>query len=70
MNLDHLSEDDISVKYITPALYKAEWDEETQIRRRVSFTKGRIIVRRRMDIFRIQAHIWQCSTTPVLQIYS
>lgn len=40
-----LSEDDISVKYITPALHQAGWDEETQIRRQVSFTKGRIIVR-------------------------
>jgi type I restriction enzyme, R subunit len=48
MNLDHLSEDDISVKYITAALHKAGWDEETQIRRQVSFTKGRIIVRGRM----------------------
>src|ERR1700687_2149882 len=45
MNVNHLSEDDISVKYITPALHKAGWDEETQIRRQVSFTKGRIIVR-------------------------
>jgi hypothetical protein len=40
-----LSEDDISVKFITPALHKAGWDEDTQIRRQVSFTKGRIIVR-------------------------
>ena len=40
-----LSEDDISVKFITPALHRAGWDEETQIRRQVSFTKGRIIVR-------------------------
>lgn len=45
MNKNHLSEDDISVKFITPALHKAGWDEETQIRRQVSFTKGRIIVR-------------------------
>lgn len=40
-----LSEDDISVKFITPALHKAGWDEDTQIRRQVGFTKGRIIVR-------------------------
>lgn len=40
-----LSEDDISVKFITPALHRAAWDEETQIRRQVGFTKGRIIVR-------------------------
>src|SRR5665647_2510762 len=45
MNKNHLSEDDISAKFVTPALHKAGWDEETQIRRQVSFTKGRIIVR-------------------------
>jgi type I restriction enzyme R subunit len=45
VNKNYLSEDDISVKYITPALHNAGWDEETQIRRQVSFTKGRIIVR-------------------------
>lgn len=45
MNKTHLSEDDISVKYITPALHQAGWDEETQIRRQLHFTKGRIIVR-------------------------
>jgi type I restriction enzyme R subunit len=45
MNKKSLSEDDISAKYITPAVVKAGWDEATQIRRQVSFTKGRIIVR-------------------------
>jgi len=39
-----LSEADICAKYITPELIKAGWDE-TQIRREVYFTKGRIIVR-------------------------
>ena len=43
--MDQLSEDDISVKFITPALHRAGWDEDTQIRRQVSFTNGRIIVR-------------------------
>jgi type I restriction enzyme R subunit len=43
-----LSEDDISVKYVTPALIQAGWDETTQIRRQVYFTKGRIIVRGRL----------------------
>jgi len=42
---DNLSEDDISVKFITPAIVNVGWDETTQIRRQVSFTKGRIIVR-------------------------
>ncbi len=40
-----LSESDICAKYITPHLASAGWDEATQIRREVSFTKGRIIVR-------------------------
>lgn len=40
-----LSERDICSKYITPALTKAGWDLQTQIREEVSFTKGRIIVR-------------------------
>ncbi len=48
MNKNQLSEDDISVKFITPALQQAGWDEETQIRRQVPFTKGRIIVRGRL----------------------
>ena len=45
MATSDLSEDDVSVKYITPAIVQAGWDEATQIRRQVSFTKGRIIVR-------------------------
>ena len=40
-----LSERDICTKFITPALKSAGWDEMTQIREEVSFTKGRIIVR-------------------------
>jgi len=43
--MHNLSEDDISVKYITPALINSGWDEITQIRRQISFTSGRIIVR-------------------------
>ena len=42
---NRLSESDTRAKFITPALYRAGWDEATQIRREVSFTKGRIIVR-------------------------
>ena len=30
MNKNHLTEDDISVKFITPALHKSGWDEEIQ----------------------------------------
>ncbi len=39
------SERDICTKFITPALRKAGWDEISQLREEVSFTKGRIIVR-------------------------
>ncbi|MGH9386723.1 MAG: EcoAI/FtnUII family type I restriction enzme subunit R [Vicinamibacterales bacterium] len=40
-----LSERDICTKFITPALRRAGWNEMSQIREEVSFTKGRIIVR-------------------------
>lgn len=43
-----LSERDICTKFITPAVKKAGWDEMTQIREEISFTKGRIIVRGKM----------------------
>ena len=42
MDKKSLSERDICTKYITPALRRAGWDEMTQIREEVSFTKGRI----------------------------
>ena len=42
---NNLSESDICAKFITPALVVSGWDEATQIRREVTFTKGRIIVR-------------------------
>lgn len=45
MNKKSLSESDICAKCITPAVIQAGWDEATQIRREVGFTKGRIIVR-------------------------
>jgi len=45
MSKKSLSESDICAKYITPAIIAAGWDEALQIRREVSFTKGRIIVR-------------------------
>jgi type I restriction enzyme R subunit len=40
----HLSERDICTKFITPALVKAGWDLQTQIREEVTLTKGRVIV--------------------------
>jgi Type I site-specific restriction-modification system, R (restriction) subunit and related helicases len=45
MNKKNLSERDICTKYITPAIYKAGWDIEKQVREEVSFTDGRIYVR-------------------------
>ena len=48
MDKKQLSERDICTKFITPALRRAGWDEQTQLREEVSFTKGRIIVRGRM----------------------
>ena len=45
MNKKELSERDICTKYITPALEKAGWDIQLQVREEVSLTKGRIIVR-------------------------
>ena len=45
MDKKSLSERDLCTKFITPALRKAGWDEMTQIREEVSFTKGPIIVR-------------------------
>ena len=45
MNKKDLSERDICTKYITPAMTKAGWDVQTQIRENVHLTKGRVIVR-------------------------
>ena len=45
MDKKSLSERDICTKFITPARRKAGWDEMTQIREEVHFTKGRIVVR-------------------------
>ncbi|MDP2856074.1 MAG: restriction endonuclease, partial [bacterium] len=41
----NFSERDVCTKYITPALVKAGWDLQTQIREELTFTAGRIIVR-------------------------
>ena len=43
-----LSERDVCTKFITPALRKAGWDEMSQVREEVGFTKGRIVVRGRL----------------------
>ena len=40
-----LSEADIKAKFITPAILKSGWDEQTQIGREIFFTDGRIYVK-------------------------
>ena len=44
MNKKALTERDICTKFINPALQKAGWNMQTQVREEVSFTDGRIIV--------------------------
>ncbi|MGQ7886807.1 EcoAI/FtnUII family type I restriction enzme subunit R [Paenibacillus sp. WC2504] len=48
MNKKDLSERDICTKYITPSLVQSGWDVQKQIREEVTFTDGRIIVRKKM----------------------
>ncbi len=45
-----LSERDICTKFISPALRQAGWDELTQVREEVSFTKGRVLIRGRISL--------------------
>lgn len=48
MNKKDMSERDICTKFITPALVQSGWDLQRQIREEVTFTDGRIIVRRKV----------------------
>lgn len=48
VNKKELSERDICSKYITPAIIQAGWDLQRQIREEVTFTDGRIIVRKKL----------------------
>ena len=48
MDKRSLSERDICTKFIMPALRAAGWDEMSQLREEVGFTKGRIVVRGRL----------------------
>lgn len=45
MNKKNLSESDIKAKFITPAILKSGWDEQTQLGREIFFTDGRIYVK-------------------------
>ena len=48
--MSNFTEADIKTKFILPAIKKAGWDINTQIREEVSFTQGRIIVRGKMAV--------------------
>lgn len=47
MNKKMMSEQDIRTKYITPAILAAGWNREVQLREEVSFTKGKVTVRKK-----------------------
>lgn len=47
MNKKDMSEQDIRTKYIAPAILAAGWDRDLQMREEVSFTDGKVIVRRK-----------------------
>lgn len=45
MGKKNMTEEDIKLNYITPAILNAGWNPKTQIRMEYAFTAGRIIVR-------------------------
>ena len=45
LSIKDLTEEDIKLKYITPALQKSDWDVQTQIRCEYYYTAGKINVR-------------------------
>ena len=45
LNKKELTEEDIKLKYITPALQESEWDIKNQIRCEYYYTAGKINVR-------------------------
>jgi len=49
-NKKELSERDICTKFINPALEKAGWDMQKQVREEVSFTDGRIYVKGNLSV--------------------
>lgn len=50
MNKKELSERDICTKFITPALEKAGWDKQLQMREEYFFTDGKIYVRGKLTV--------------------
>jgi type I restriction enzyme R subunit len=49
MDKKQLSERDVCTKYITPALEQTGWDIATQVREEFPLTRGRVIVRGKLD---------------------
>lgn len=45
INKKNMSESDICMKYITPAVKSAGWDIMRQVKTEYTFTDGRVIVR-------------------------
>jgi type I restriction enzyme, R subunit len=45
MKEERLSEQDVTSKFVLPALQRAGWDSLSQIREQYTFTAGRIVVR-------------------------
>ena len=50
MSKRDLSEQDICLRYITPAIESAGWDKMKQIRTEYSFTDGQVIVRGNISV--------------------
>ena len=49
MNKKELTERDICTKFITPAVTKSGWDPNLQMREEFPLTKGRVIVRGKLQ---------------------
>ena len=45
MKKHEMTEEDIKLQFITPAIEGADWDKQKQIRMEYNFTDGRVIVR-------------------------
>ena len=45
VSIKELSEEDIKIKYITPAIQKSNWDIQTQVRCEYYYTAGKMNVR-------------------------
>ena len=46
MKKHEMTEEDIKLQFITPAIEGAGWDKQKQIRMEYNFTDGRVIVRK------------------------